>query len=74
MPRRKYCEFCMDDEPFYDSKEGRNGFYIWCEKYPMNNLIAFIAQANTEEGELMEADISIEMNYCPVCGRKWREG
>ena len=67
----KPCEFC-EAETASDYVEGRNGFCIWYEVYPFNNLIAFIAQANSEGGELIEGSLDIEMNYCPVCGRRLR--
>lgn len=67
--KRTPCEFC--EETFYsDYKEHRNGYCLWYEVYPFNNLLAVIAQANDEEGEMIEDSIQIEMNYCPVCGRK----
>lgn len=70
MARRiKPCDFC-GEETASNYKEGPNGYCIWYEVYPFNNLIAFIAQANTEEGDLIEESLDIEMNYCPVCGRR----
>ena len=61
---RKPCEFCSDDRDF-----DRNGFCVWLETYPMNAQMAFMAQANDENGEMMEECIEVQMNYCPVCGR-----
>ena len=66
---RKPCEFCSGEyeSPF---KDGRNGFCLWLEIYPSNNLIAVMAQGNDENGWMQEDNIDIQMNYCPVCGRK----
>lgn len=66
---RKGCDLCREDN-FTDGVSGRNGFNIWIEIYPTNNLMAFMGQANDEEGFMMEACEEIQMNYCPVCGRK----
>lgn len=65
----KPCGFCEEDTAS-DYVEGRNGFCIWYEVYPFNNVIAFMAQANTEDGFMMENSIDIQMNFCPVCGRR----
>lgn len=74
MSRRriKPCEFCSGE---YESEtvEHRNGYFLWMEVYPFNNTMAFIAQANDECGELIEDCISVQMNYCPICGRKLTE-
>lgn len=66
---RKPCEFCNGE---YESplKDGRNGFCLWLEVYPFNNMIAAMAQGNDEDGWMQEDNIVIQMNYCPVCGRK----
>lgn len=32
--------------------------------------MSVIAQANDEDGFMIEDDIEIPMNYCPNCGRK----
>lgn len=67
--RLKPCDFCEDNFTS-DYIEDKNGYCLWMEVYPFNNLIAVIAQANDEEGSLIENAIDIQMNYCPVCGRK----
>lgn len=67
--KRTPCAFCEDDWTS-DYIEHKNGYCLWMEVYPFNNLIAVNAQANDEEGELIEDYISIDMNYCPVCGRR----
>lgn len=69
MAKKNPCEICEDT---FTSEyiEHRNGYCLWAEFYPYNNLIAVIAQANDENGELIEDSYSIQMNYCPNCGRK----
>lgn len=66
---KKPCEFC-EDTWFTDYKEHRNGYCLWAEIYPFNNLIAVISQANDENGELIEDAIQLRMDYCPACGRR----
>lgn len=66
---KKPCDFCSDEREV-EYKEHRNGYCIWLETYPLNMVMAFMAQANNEEGEMIEDCIEVEMNYCPVCGRK----
>lgn len=68
--RRKPCEYCGEELYASPYRTGRNGFCLWVECYPFNNVIAVLAQANDEEGEMMEGSIEIPMNYCPNCGRK----
>ena len=67
--RKKPCEYCENDL-FPDYIEDRNGFCLWAEFYPLNNIIAVTAQANDEIGEMIERHFEIPMNYCPNCGRK----
>lgn len=67
--RKKPCPYCEDNNTS-NYVEHRNGFCIWYEVYPFNNIISFIAQANDEDGELIEDSIEIPMDYCPACGRK----
>ena len=66
---KKPCEFC-NDEFESEYKERRNGYCIWLEVYPQNNVMSFMAQANDENGEMIEDYYEVAMNYCPVCGRK----
>lgn len=63
------CEFCNGE---YEStyKEHNNGYCIWIEVYPDNQNLSFIAQANGEDEYMIEDSIDVQMNYCPVCGRK----
>ena len=69
---RKPCEFC-EDTWTTDYKEHRNGYCLWAEIYPFNNLISVMCQANDDLGEMIEDGIDFEMNYCPVCGRDLRK-
>ena len=70
MARKRIpCDFCSG-ECWPDGVDHRNGYYIWLEIYPESGTMAFIAQANDEMGEMIEDYITVDMNYCPVCGRK----
>ena len=66
---KKPCEFCQDDWSS-DYKDHRNGYCLWYDVHPFDNHIMVTAQANDEDGDLIEDGIDIPMNYCPVCGRK----
>ena len=65
----KPCEFCSGE---YEAPYimGRNSYCLWMEVYPFNNVISVFAQANDEDGYMIEKNIDIQMNYCPECGRK----
>ena len=69
MAKKAPCDFCNGE---YEAEyiEHRNGYCLWLEVYPFNNVMAVMSQANDENGELIEDHIDIQMNYCPVCGRK----
>lgn len=67
------CEYC-EETWGSDYKIHRNGYCLWVEFYPYNNIMAAIAQANDEDGEMIEDAINIPMNFCPNCGRDLREG
>lgn len=72
MKRKKTpCEFCGGE---YESeyKEHRNGYCLWMEVYPDNNLISVLCQANDDVGDMIEDGIDIQMNFCPECGRDLR--
>lgn len=69
MRKVKPCDFCEEDWST-DYKEGRNGFCLWADIYPFGAYITVTAQANDEEGEMLEDSIQIPMNFCPSCGRK----
>ena len=67
--RTKPCEFC-NDEYEVEYIEHKNGYCLWLEVYPFNNVMTVLCQANDENGEMIEDHVDIQMNYCPVCGRK----
>ena len=69
--RKKPCEYC-EDTWSTEYKDHRNGYCLWLEIYPYNNLIAAIAQANDEDGEMIEDAVEIPMHFCPNCGRDLR--
>lgn len=68
MARRKPCEFCDDDH--WWTEEGADGHQICVEVYPYNNMIGITSFACRLNEETDEMHIELEMNYCPVCGRK----
>ena len=61
------CEFC--EQEHYTNDE-HHGLQLILEVYPDNNLIAIMAQGTMENGHYAEHKMDIQMNYCPVCGRK----
>lgn len=66
---KKPCEFCEAES--YNQTEGTGKHSLYVEIYPDNQFIgitSFATNENTEEVE--EICFEIEMNYCPVCGRK----
>ena len=69
--KRTPCEWCSDDV-YGDYVEGPWGYCLWYEVYPFNNLIAVIAQANDEVGDLIEKAVELPMNFCLNCGRDLR--
>lgn len=69
MARTKLCDFCNGEyEPDYI--QARNGYCLWMDVKPWDNTIDISAQANDEDGFMIEESISVPMNYCPKCGRK----
>ena len=68
MARKKPCEFCENDQWWQES--GKNGHQLSVEVYPAHNRIGITSFAHDENGETMEITAELEMNYCPVCGRK----
>lgn len=68
--RKTACEYCGDEMYATPYKTHRNGYCLWAEYYPFNNVISVFAQANDEDGEMIEDYVDIPMNYCPNCGRK----
>ena len=66
--KRTPCEWCEDD--IFQSTEGRcAGHQLMLESYPFNNFMAVTSYAFSEDGETDELNLTIEMHYCPVCGR-----
>jgi hypothetical protein len=68
MAKKKPCEFCENDNWY--TEDGQNQHSITVEVYPENNVIGVTSFAPREDGEMDEINVSFEMNYCPVCGRK----
>ena len=70
MARRstKPCAFC--EEEHWHSEDERYGHQLHLEVYPFNSVISVMSFARDENGETTELGMRIEMNYCPVCGRK----
>lgn len=66
---KKPCEFCEGDTYFSEDGTGKHQLYV--EAYPDNCFIgitSFALNEATEETE--EIFVELEMNFCPVCGRK----
>lgn len=68
MARKKSCEFCEDEQ--WWQEDGVNGHQLNVEVYPYNARIGITSFAYNEVGESTELMMELEMNYCPVCGRK----
>ena len=68
--KRTPCEYCGDELYASPYKTHRNGYCLWAEYHTFNNVILALAQANDEDGEMIEDCVEIPMNYCPNCGRK----
>ena len=69
MRRQKACEFC-EDEHWTTLEAGRNASTS-VEVYPGVSHIAIVAQGFSDDNEMTgENTMIIELNYCPVCGRK----
>ncbi len=66
--RKKPCEFCEEDNWY--SKEGTGAHQLAIEFYFGNNLLGITSFADGADGETEELQEDIELNYCPVCGRK----
>ncbi len=65
--RKAPCWFC---EMEHIDQSDENGIQLNVEVYPDNQLMGIIASGVNEAGNFNEAKIDVEMNYCPVCGRK----
>ncbi len=67
--KKNPCPFC-DEEEFVHLEAGPNADAV-VEIYPFNGHIAVMVQGVSSDGEMTgEDEYSIEMNFCPVCGRK----
>lgn len=66
--KRKPCDFCEDE--WFQSEEGKDGHQCVVEIYPVNNFIGITSFAVADNGETDEIPFTLEMNYCPACGRK----
>ena len=66
------CEYCEQGYNELMTLTSEDSDDLIMEMYP-GNCISVYAYMRDESGELTEANISIPMNYCPVCGRKWEE-
>lgn len=66
--KQRPCEFCEEDNWY--SKDGTGSHQLCIEVYPVNNFIGITSFADGSGGETEELQEEIEMNYCPVCGRK----
>lgn len=66
--RKKPCEWCEEER--WWSTDGTRGHQLAIEVYPFNGIISITSFAEAETGETDELREEVEMNYCPVCGRK----
>lgn len=66
--KTKPCAFC--EEEHWNSEDERYGHQLHLEVYPFNSVISVTSFAQDETGEVTQLGMRIEMNYCPVCGRK----
>lgn len=69
MARKKVpCEFCAEEQ--WWTEDGVDGHQLAIEVYPFNGVLSITSFANDDNGESREIAASIELNYCPRCGRK----
>ena len=66
----KPCEMCAEDSPAWEHIVKKNGFEMWAEIYPYNNIMTVTCFAKDENGLQQKDYIEFPMNYCPRCGRK----
>lgn len=71
--RKKPCEFCEEELASDEYIEHANGYCMWYEFYPDNQMFTVICQARDEAGEAIEDAITFDFQYCPMCGRKLSE-
>ena len=65
--KRTPCQFCEQEHYTNDTF---HGVQLSTEVYPDNRLIGITATGTAEDGTYVELRQDIEMNFCPVCGRK----
>lgn len=68
MAKKKPCEFCEADNWY--TEDGANQHSVSVEIYPDYYYIGITSFAPREDGDMDEIKLSLEMKYCPVCGRK----
>jgi hypothetical protein len=73
MARKKTepCDFCdcgYGDVLRIGSEDSDD---LTLELYPGHIISASAIMYNPRTEETYEATVSVPMNYCPVCGRKW---
>ena len=67
---RKPCEFCEEEHYLEQESKIEIHHQLLVEVYPQNSHIAVFSFAQDDCSEMNELSMDIEMNYCPVCGRK----
>ena len=67
MPRKKPCDFCAQEQ-FLRRGYGDNAT-LEVEWYPDNEMLS-IYSAYTDDHGLCEAEVTLDIKYCPMCGRK----
>lgn len=67
---KKPCEFCDPKlEGIYEGFDV-DGLSYSFEKYPDNLFMGISIIGCDQDGKDVDYKFEIEMNYCPVCGRK----
>lgn len=64
------CEYCGQGYGELLTVYSPDSDDLTAELYP-GIIISVFAYTKDEAGETHEATLSIPMNYCPACGRKW---
>lgn len=64
------CEYCEGNKFIYDSMKlgTKNDSYCGIDVYINNNKLNIDASTDTYEPNYIE--VEVEINYCPMCGRK----
>lgn len=73
MARRQKepCEFCECGYGDFIRITSEENEEFTLELYPGNCISAGAVFYNPRTEESYEATVSVPMNYCPACGRKW---